>query len=56
MTWLGWIILGLAVWAVGALGFADELAEVLRSRGPGRDDDQGGADLRLECPLALCIF
>jgi hypothetical protein len=48
MTWLGWclLVLGLALWACGALGWFDELRQLLRSRGRGRDDDQGGADLR----------
>jgi hypothetical protein len=58
VTWLGWclVTLGLALWAVGARGFVDELAEFLRgdrpqggSPRPGPpDDDQvdqlGGAD------------
>jgi hypothetical protein len=32
VTWFGWclLVLGLGLWAVGALGFADELAEFLR--------------------------
>jgi len=45
MAWLGWglVTLGLVVWAVGARGFVDELAEFLRGRRPGPpDDDQGG--------------
>jgi hypothetical protein len=48
MAMLGWIILAaaMALWAVGALGWFDELGQLLRSRGRGRDDDQGGADLR----------
>ena len=51
MAWLGWCVLavGLGLWACGALGWFDELGQLLRSRGRGRDDDQGehhGADLR----------
>ena len=52
MAWLGWCLLalGLSVWAIGARGFADELAAFLRGGppeggGPGPpDDDQGGED------------
>ena len=38
MAMLGWIILaaGLAVWSLGALGWFDELGQLLRSRGRGR--------------------
>lgn len=34
MIWLGWfvVVAGLAVWACGAIGFLDELAEFLRAR------------------------
>ena len=43
MAWLGWCLLalGLVVWAIGARGFADELAEFLRGdkrSGPPDDD------------------
>ena len=41
MTWLGWclVTLGLVVWAVGARGFVDELAEFLRGdKRPGPPD------------------
>ena len=43
MIWLGWfvVVAGLAVWACGAIGFLDELAEFR--------EHAGGP----ECPLAL---
>jgi hypothetical protein len=47
LSWLGWFVvaLGLSLWAVGARGFVDELAEFLRGRRPGPPDDgQGGED------------
>ena len=44
MIWLGWslVTLGLALWACGARGFLDELAEFLRGdkRSGPPDDDQ----------------
>ena len=43
MTWLGWclVAVGLSLWCLGAWGFLDEVKQLFRSRGPGRDDDQG---------------
>jgi hypothetical protein len=48
MAWLGWCLVAaaMAVWYCGALGWVDELRQLFRSRGRGRDDDQGGGDLR----------
>lgn len=47
MVWFGWclVAVGLVVWACGARGFVDELAEFLRGGppeggGPGPPDDQ----------------